>query len=213
MKPAPAILQGGNADDIVSTQSQVDTMQYVYALNQCTNSYDWYGADAGTDPVPQAHASYTNNRLVTWLFEGGHQFVQPYETDQIVTFFKTATSVSLPFFDGEVSLGNGVYYLQFPDRNIFGYYAFLADPHYLYHFDLGYEYVFDAKDGQKGVYLYDFTSGHFFYTSPTFPFPYLYDFTLNAVLYYYADPNNPGRYNTNGTRYFYNFATGQIITE
>ena len=33
------------------------------------------------------------------------------------------------------------------------------------------------------------------------------------MLYYYPDPNTPGRYNTNGTRYFYNYATGQIITQ
>ena len=96
---------------------------------------------------------------------------------------------------------------------MFGYYSFLSDPRYIYHFDLGYEYVFDAADGNDGVYLYDFASQTFFYTSPTFGFPYLYDFSLNSVLYYYPDPNNPGRYNTNGTRYFYNFATGQIITK
>ena len=104
-------------------------------------------------------------------------------------------------------------YLSFPNGNFFGYYSYLADPKYIYHFDLGYEYVFDANDGQSGVYLYDFASNTFFYTSPTFGFPYLYDFTLNAVLYYYPDPNNVGRYNTGGTRYFYNFATGQIITK
>ena len=118
------------------------------------------------------------------------------------------------FFDGEVALSNGVYYLAFPaNGNVFGYYAFLSDPNYIYHFDLGYEYVFDAKDGHGGVYLYDFASSTFFYTSPAFPFPYLYDFRLNSVLYYFPDPANPGRYNTNGVRYFYNFATGQIITK
>ena len=53
----------------------------------------------------------------------------------------------------------------------------------------------------------------FFYTSPEFPFPYLYDFTLKTVLYYYPDPNNAGRYNTDGVRYFYDFATGQTITK
>jgi len=42
-------------------------------------------------------------------------------------------------------------------------------------------------------------------------FPYLYDFSLNAVLYYYPDPAHPGRY-TRNPRYFYNFATHQIIT-
>ena len=117
------------------------------------------------------------------------------------------------FFTGEAALGNGVYYLAFANGNFFGYYSFLADPAYLYHFDLGYEYVFDAADGRGGVYFYDFASGTFFYTSPVFPFPYLYDFSLNSVLYYYPDPSNPGRYNTNGVRYFYDFNTATIITK
>ncbi len=117
------------------------------------------------------------------------------------------------FFNGANNLGSSTYYLAFPGGNIFGYYAVLTDPHYIYHFDLGYEYAFDAADGKSGVYLYDFTSNDFFYTSPTFSFPYLYDFNLQAVLYYYPDPNNPQRYNTNGVRYFYNFSTGQIITQ
>ncbi|MBE7157700.1 MAG: hypothetical protein INR62_04575 [Rhodospirillales bacterium] len=125
-----------------------------------------------------------------------------------------AASSHPAFFNGEVALSNGVYYLQFAGTgNPFGYYAYLSDPHYFYHFDLGYEYWFDAADGRSGVYLYDFASSTFFYTSPGFPFPYLYDFSLNTVLYYYPDPNNPGRYNTNGVRYFYNYATGKIITK
>ena len=118
------------------------------------------------------------------------------------------------FFAGEVALQNGVYYLTFAaNNNLFGYYAYLADPRYVYHFDLGYEYWFEANDGKQGVYFYDFKSGHFFYTSPTFPFPYLYDFSLGTTLYYYPDPTNPQRYNTNGTRYFYNFKTGAIFTQ
>ena len=118
------------------------------------------------------------------------------------------------FFVGEIALGSGVYYLTFPNNgNLFGYYSFLTDPDYIYHFDLGYEYVFDADDGNNGVYFYDFASSTFFYTSPVFPFPYLYDFTLNTVLYYYPDPNNPGHYNTNGVRYFYRFDTGQVISK
>jgi hypothetical protein len=124
----------------------------------------------------------------------------------------TATpSLHPAFFSGEVSLGNGVYYLQFPNGTPFGYYSYLADPHWIYHFDMGYEYWFDANDGHSGIYFYDFMSNHFFYTSPSFPFPYLYDFSLNTVLYYFPDPNNPGHYTTN-PRYFYNFATGQIVT-
>ena len=100
-----------------------------------------------------------------------------------------------------------------PDGTPFGYYSYLDDPAYIYHFDLGFEYVFDAANGFNGVYLYDFASNTFFYTSPSFPFPYLYDFTLNTVLYYYRDPNDPTHYNTNGVRYFYRFDTGEILSK
>jgi len=123
----------------------------------------------------------------------------------------TPTSAHPSFFTGEIALQNGVYYLQFPNGTPFGYYAYLGDPRWIYHFDMGFEYWFDANDGHSGIYFYDNASTHFFYTSPSFPFPYLYDFTLNTVLYYYPDTNNPGHYTTN-PRYFYNFATGQIIT-
>ncbi len=123
----------------------------------------------------------------------------------------TPTPTHPAFFSGEVALGNGVYYLQFPNGTPFGYYSYLTDPRWIYHFDMGYEYWFDANDGHSGIYFYDNASTHFFYTSPSFPFPYLYDFTLNTVLYYFPDTNRPGHYTTN-PRYFYNFATGQIIT-
>ena len=122
------------------------------------------------------------------------------------------TPTAPAFFNGQVALGNGVFFLTFPNGNPFGFYSFLADPNYIFHFDLGYEYVFDAKDGQNGVYLYDFASQGFFYTSPSFPFPYLYDFSLNAVLYYFPDTNNPGSY-TKNPRFFFNTTTGQIITK
>jgi Metallo-peptidase family M12B Reprolysin-like len=126
-------------------------------------------------------------------------------------FTITGPTTHPPFFTGEIALQNGVYYLRFPNGTPFGYYTYLTDPRWIYHFDMGYEYWFDANDGRSGIYFYDNTSTHFFYTSPSFPFPYLYDFTLNTVLYYYPDTNNPGHYTTN-PRYFYNFATGQIIT-
>jgi uncharacterized repeat protein (TIGR03803 family) len=121
-------------------------------------------------------------------------------------------NVQAAFFSGEVSLGNDVDYLSFPNGNYFGYYSFLGNANYLYHFDLGYEYVFNANDGYDGVYFYDFTSNDFFYTSPVFPFPYLYDFNLSAVLYYYPATGSAGHYTSN-PRYFYNFATGAIITK
>ena len=129
------------------------------------------------------------------------------------TIFKMlATTASSAFFTGEVPVGGGVYFLDLTSGNPFGYYSFLSDPSYLYHFDLGWEYAADAADGKSGVYLYDFASDGFFYTSPTFPFPYLYDFKLNSAVYYYPDPNNAGHYTTN-PRYFYDFASGEIITK
>jgi hypothetical protein len=118
------------------------------------------------------------------------------------------------FFNGEVYLGNGVYYLQLPNTNIFGYYGYLTDTHYIYHFDLGYEYVIDAGSG--GAYMYDFDSSHWWYTSQSFPFPYIYDFTLaqqtgNGMLYYYPNTQSAGHYTTN-PRYFYAFGAGGIVT-
>ena len=123
-----------------------------------------------------------------------------------------SVSTHAPFFTGESALSNGVYYLSFSNGNYFGYYSYLSDPRYIYHFDLGYEYWFDANDGKNGVYFYDFASQTFFYTSPAFPFPYLYDFGLNSVVYYYPNTSSAGHYTT-GPRYFYDFATGQIITK
>jgi hypothetical protein len=49
------------------------------------------------------------------------------------------------FFAGEVALSNGVYYLQFANGTVFGYYSYLSDPRYIYHFDLGYEYIADPN--------------------------------------------------------------------
>jgi streptogramin lyase len=125
---------------------------------------------------------------------------------------RSSSSVGHPaFFAGEAALSNGVYYLQFANGSIFGYYSYLPDPHYIYHFDLGYEYIADPNDGKSSVYLYDFASSHWWYTSPMFAFPYIYDFSRNAFLYYYPDASNAGHY-TAKPRYFYDFANGQIIT-
>lgn len=121
-----------------------------------------------------------------------------------------ATAQHAAFFGGEAALSNGVYYLQFANSNYFGYYSYLQDSHYIYHFDMGYEYVFDSMD-PNSVYFYDFTSQHFFYTGATL-FPYLYDFTLKSYLYYYPNSQQQGRYTSN-PRYFFNFGTGTIITQ
>jgi hypothetical protein len=111
------------------------------------------------------------------------------------------------FFTGEVSLGSGVYYLRFPNGNLFGYYNLQSFPIF-YHYDLGFEAFVDGGNG--AAYLYDFSSRHWFYTSPGL-FPYLYDFTLNNWLYYFSDSNNPGHYTTN-PRVFSNLTTGKIVT-
>ncbi len=134
--------------------------------------------------------------------------------DENLVHLISVTRISRPaFFNGEVALSNGVYYLQFAGSgNPFGYYSYLSEPRFIFHFDLGYEYWFDAQDSANGIFFYDFASSSFFYTSPSFPFPYLYDFSLNALLYYFPDGNNPGTY-TKNPRYFYNFATNQIITK
>lgn len=116
------------------------------------------------------------------------------------------------FFANQEASSAGVYYMTFTNGTPFGCYNLgsFSFPIF-YHFNMGFEYFFDANDGQGGGYLYDFTSGTFWYTSPSI-FPYLYDFTLNAWLYYYPDTNNPGNYTSN-PRYFYDFGSSQIITK
>ena len=115
------------------------------------------------------------------------------------------------FFAGEAALSNGVYYLGLPNGNVFGYYSYLPDPNYIYHFDLSYQYVYDPNDGTGGIYLYDFASAHWWYTGRNYPFPYMYDFSLNALIYYYPDTANAGHY-TSTPRYFYDFGRKKVIT-
>ncbi len=118
----------------------------------------------------------------------------------------------LAFFAGSQSVGSGINSLTFPSGNPFGYYAFLSDPSFIYHLDLGYEYVFDATDGASGVFFYDLKSNGYFYTSPGLPFPFLYDFSVNSFVYYFPDKNNAGHY-TSAPRYFYVLSTGQYISK
>ena len=86
----------------------------------------------------------------------------------------TATPTSTPhpaFFTGETALGGGWDHLQFPNGTPFGYYSYLPDQNFIYHIDLGFEYLIDANDANHGIYFYDFASSSFFYTSPsTLPF-------------------------------------------
>jgi len=83
----------------------------------------------------------------------------------------------------------------------YGHYLYNSYP-LVYEYYLGYQYAYDAGGGN--VYLYDYTSGHFWFTGPS-DFPYIYDFSLSAYLYYYQG-NTPHRH-------FYNFGTSSLITE
>jgi hypothetical protein len=73
---------------------------------------------------------------------------------------------------------------------------------------MGFEAFIPSTAGQ--IYFYDFTSGHWWYTSSGL-FPYLYDFTLNTFIYYFPNAKNMGTYTTN-PRYFSNLTTGNIFT-
>ena len=171
------------------------------------------GCGGGTANVPEPRGAAARSAASlslsppTW-----HPAPPPVAVPRLPSSANTTTNAAAhpAFFSGEVALSNGVYYLALPNGNAFGYYSYLPDARYIYHFDLGYEYVLDANDGVGGLYLYDFASADWWYTGRQYSFPYVYDFALSAYLYYYPDANNAGHYTTN-PRYFYNFTTGAII--
>jgi uncharacterized repeat protein (TIGR02543 family) len=158
--------------------------------------------------VATANAGYTFNSWTGTVANasGASATVTMTGAQSVTANFQTASGI--PFFNGSVSLGNGVLYLAFPDGSLFGYYSFLS-ANWIYHFDLGYEYIDPGNDSANSVYMWDLASGHWWYTNPA-QFPYLYDFTLNAWLYYYPSAT-AGRYTSN-PRYFVNLATNQIFT-
>ena len=119
------------------------------------------------------------------------------------------TTQPSPFFSGAILMGSGIYYLQFPNGTVFGYFGYLSGG-WIYHQDLGYESVLASGDSSNGVYFWDLSSSHWLYTSPGV-FPYLYDFTLNAWLYYFPNTTSPGHYTTN-PRWFANMTTGKTFT-
>ncbi len=177
-------------------------------------SYDLY---FGTSPLPPYLASTTGTSYTPGTLSANTTYYwylvsknAAGSATSAIWSFSTGVFTQSSFFTGQAGLGNDVYYLQFPNGNIFGYYNDQYFPT-IYHYDLGFEYFVDASDGKSGAYFYDFASGHWFYTSPSFPFPYLYDFTLQSILYYYPLSADPGRYTSN-PRYFYNYSTGAVIT-
>jgi hypothetical protein len=116
--------------------------------------------------------------------------------------------IGIPFFTGSVNGGGGTQLLQLPYGYAFGYYAFLGGG-WMFHVDMGYEYVCpDTND--TGVYFWDLASTHWLYTN-TQSFPFLYDVTLRAWLYYVPDTTRPGHYTTNPRR-FVNMTNSQVFT-
>jgi hypothetical protein len=124
-----------------------------------------------------------------------------------VTANFTPATTHPAFFAGEVAMGNSIYYLQFPDSNLFGYYTYMGSG-WINHLDMGNEYVFPGNGSE--VYLWDLASLHFWYTNRS-TFPFLYDFSLNAWIYYFPDTHNAGRYTTN-PRWFVNMTTRNNFT-
>lgn len=105
------------------------------------------------------------------------------------------------FFSGEAFLSGDFAYLSFGTGKEFGYYSYQYYP-YLYHSDLGFEYVIPSTGADNGVYLYDFKLQSFLYTSPTL-YPYFYNFKESAFYYYFVGTTAP--------RVFFDFATGQYV--
>src|ERR1700689_340929 len=94
-------------------------------------------------------------------------------TTQFIQATASCKGIPLRRLTGEETLSN-LYYLQFQDANLFGYYGFLqgsaATPNaWLYHFDLGYEYVTPGT-ASGTLYLFDLASGHWWFSaSSLFP--------------------------------------------
>jgi hypothetical protein len=131
---------------------------------------------------------------------------------QVGTFTASSQTLLPAFFNGSTNVASNATYLQFTNGTPFGYYNAVDFTFPLfYHYEMGFEWFFDAQNSANGAYLYDFASQTYFYTDPSV-FPYLYDFTLNSWLYYYPDSTNPGHYTSN-PRWFYDFSHQQYITK
>ncbi len=167
--------------------------------------YLYWACEANTVPEPCQTSGPAPGFEWNFWFGNGFEGTDVFAHDMYVTAYFLGPPFA--FFSGQVNLSNDVYYLQFPDNNLFGYYSFLTSSIF-YHYDMGYEALIPGS--ASDFYLYDFASGHWLYTSPTL-FPYLYDFTLNSWIYYFPNIKNQGHYTTN-PRAFSNLTTGKTFT-
>jgi hypothetical protein len=190
--PLQATYGGGTSDGFVTE------------IN-ATGSAFVYSTYLGGDAVDQANgiAVDGSNAYVTGYTKSNNfPTASPQQGSYIgvVNAFVALISTHPAFFDGEVALSDAVYYLQFPNGNVFGYYNYQYYPPFIYSYSLGFEAFIDG--GKGAAYLYDFTSGHWWYTAPSL-FPYLYDFSLNNWLFFFTNSTSP--------RYFSDITTGKII--
>jgi hypothetical protein len=158
-----------------------------------------------TSLKPASKVPGTYSCTLTVSGQGGNPIAPAINSSTVVTL----TVSQQPFFNGNVDLGGGIKYLQFSNGRLFGYYVYMSQ-NILYHFDAGYLSVIPANDANSGLYMYDFKSGHWWYTSSS-SFPFVYDFTINAWLYYFPQQPSNGHYTTS-PRYFVNMNTNVIFT-
>ncbi len=194
--PQLALNSGGTANYTAGSGAAILTFTYTVGASDSSAHLDYASAGALT----LNGGTITANLMLPAAGAAGSLGANK----SLVIGTVTATAA---FFTGETSLGSGVYYLKFPNGNLFGYYNFEFYP-VVYHYDLGFESFVDGGDG--AAYLFDFTSGHWFYTSASLV-PSLYDFTINEWLFYLPDAKNTDHYTTN-PRSFANLTTGKIFT-
>ena len=186
-----------------------------------TSTISEYDATTGA-PVGTSFSNPTDNVESMAIWEN-NLFVLVADTatsSLTISEYNTTTGalVGTSFADPPGTVGNGVsgslavcdpFCGSYAGTNLnvsfwFGYYTTDTYP-IIYEYNLGYEYVIPTAGG---VYLYDYISGHFWYTQAGY-FPFVYDFSLNCFLYYYhvASPTPH--------RHFYKFSAVNpgIITE
>ena len=109
-----------------------------------------------------------------------------------------------PFFDDEEFLGFDVnnypvYYLEY-----FNEFTYLpGNSNYIYKYDFGWLcYLGSTEPTTTDVYVYDCTSGDYFWTDPA-AYPSFYSFKLGTFLYYY-EGSSP--------RVFFDFYENRVIS-
>lgn len=190
---------------ILATSTGVSPSEGTYSYQVANNAAGLSILNDSATGISSKYFCFTSAR------SGFYMSTQPSGGYQIGTF-TVSNLVPAMFFLGQQDVSDGKEYLEFTNGVPFGYYNVTKNDFPLfYHYDLGYEWYIDAQDGGNDCYLYDVASETWFYTG-TDLFPYMYDLTLNAWLYYFPDAKRPGHYTTNPRR-FYNFATGKNITK